>query len=65
MVYLVLTKGLLQLSPEAAMLTLPSAETRQPSSVLPFLLLPNLSPEDIAGSVSQAESCMTHISKCL
>ena len=41
-----LTKGFLQLSPEAAMLPGP----RPPPPVPPFLLVQNLSPKDIAGS---------------
>ena len=45
-----LTKGFLQLSPEAAMLPGPRVETRPPPPVPPFLLAQNLSPKDIAGS---------------
>jgi len=45
-----LTKGFLQLSPEAAMLPGPRIETRQPPPVPSFLLAQNLSPKDIAGS---------------
>ena len=45
-----LTKGFLQLSPEAAMLLRPRVETRLPPPVPPFLLAQNLSPKDIAGS---------------
>jgi len=50
MAHSVLTKGILQLSPEAAMLSGPRVETRPPPSVPPFLLAQNLSPKDIAGS---------------
>ena len=45
-----LTKGLLQLSPEAAMLPGPSVETRPPPPVPPFLLVQNLNPKGIARS---------------
>jgi len=45
-----LTKGILQLSPEAAMLSGPRVETHPPPPVLPFLLAQNLSPKDIARS---------------
>ena len=45
-----LTKGFLQLSPEAAMLPGPRVETRPPPPVPPFLLAQNLSLKDIAGS---------------
>ena len=45
----VLTKGFLQLSPEAAILPGPRVETRPPP-VPPFLLAQNLSPKDIARS---------------
>jgi len=44
-----LTKGFLQLSPEAAMLPGPRVEIRLPPPVPPFLLAQNLSPKDIAG----------------
>ena len=44
------TKGFLQPSPEAAMLSQPSTETHPPPPVLPFLLAQNLSPKDIARS---------------
>ena len=44
------TKGFLQLSPEAAMLTGPSVETHPPPPVPPFLLAQNLSPNDITRS---------------
>jgi len=50
MAHLGLTKGFLQLSPEAAMLPAPRVETRPPPPVPPFLLVQNLSPKDIAGS---------------
>ena len=43
-------QGLLQLSPEAAMLPGPRVETRSPPHVPPFLLAQNLSPKDIVGS---------------
>ena len=45
-----LTKGFLQLSPEAAMLPGPKVETCPPPPVPPFLLAQNLSPKDIVGS---------------
>ena len=45
-----MTKGFLQLSPEAAMLPGPRVETRPPPPVPPFLLAQSLSPKDIAGS---------------
>jgi len=45
-----LTKGFLQLSPEAAMLSGPRVKTRPPPPVPPFLLAQNLSPKDIARS---------------
>ena len=45
-----LTKVFLQLSPEAAMLTGPSVETRPPPPVPPILLAQNLSPKDITRS---------------
>ena len=45
-----LTKGFLQLSPEAAMLSGPRVETRPPPSVPPFLRAQYLSPMDIVGS---------------
>jgi len=45
-----LTKGFLQLSPEAAMLAGSSVETHPPPPVQPFLLAQNLSPKDIARS---------------
>ena len=50
MAHPVLTKGFLQLSPEAAMLPGLSAETRPPPPVTPFLMAQNLSPKDIAGN---------------
>ena len=50
MAHPVLTKGFLQLRPEAAMLPGPRVETRPPPPVPPFLLVQNLSPKDIAGS---------------
>jgi len=50
MVYLGMTKGFLQLSPEAAMLPGPRVETHPPPSVPPFLLVQNLSPKNSAGS---------------
>jgi len=50
MAHPVLTKGFLQLSPEAATLPGPSIEICPPPSVPPFLLVQNLSPKDIAGS---------------
>jgi len=43
MAHPVLTKGFLQLSPEAAMLPGPSVETCPPPPVPPFLLVQNLS----------------------
>jgi len=46
----VLTKGFLQLSPEAAMVPGLSVETHPPPPVPPFLLVQNLSPKDIARS---------------
>ena len=45
-----LTKGFLQLIPEAAMLPGPRVETHPPPPVPPFLLTQNLSPKDIAGN---------------
>ena len=45
-----MTKGFLQLSPEAAMLPGPRVETRPLPPVPSFLLAQNLSPKDIAGS---------------
>jgi len=45
-----MTKGFLQLSPEAAMLPGPRVETRPPPPVPPFLLAQSVSPKDIAGS---------------
>jgi len=45
-----LIKSFLQLSPEAAMLPGPRAETLPPSPVPLFLLPQNLSPKDIVGS---------------
>jgi len=50
MAHPVLTKGFLQLRPEAAMLSGPSVETRPPLPVPLFLLVQNLSPKDIARS---------------
>ena len=50
MAHPVLTKGFLQLSPEAAMLPGPRVETHPPPPVPPFLLVQNLSPKVIAGS---------------
>jgi len=50
MAHPMLFKDLLQLSPEAAMLSRPIVETHPPPPVLPFLLAQNLSPKDIAGS---------------
>ena len=50
MAHPVLTKGFLQLSPEAAMLPGPSVEACPPPPVPPFLLAQNLSSKDIAGS---------------
>ena len=50
MAHLGLTKGFLQLSPEAATLPGPRVETHPPPPVPPFLLAQNLSPKDIAGS---------------
>ena len=50
MVHPVPAKGFQQLSPEAAMLSWPSVETRLPPSVLPFLMAQNLSSKDIIGS---------------
>jgi len=50
MAHPVLTKGFLQLSPEAATLPGLSVETRPPLPVPPFLLVQNLSPKDIVGS---------------
>jgi len=50
MAHPVLTKGFLQLSPEAAMLPGPSVETHPSPPVPPFLLAQNQSPKDIAGS---------------
>ena len=44
------TKAFLQPSPEAAMLSWPSAETHPPPLVPPFLLAQNLRPKDIAGN---------------
>ena len=49
MAHPVLTKGLPQLSPEAAMLPGSRVETFPPPPVPPFLLAQN-SPKDIAGS---------------
>ena len=45
-----MTKGFVQLTPEAAMLPGPRVETRPPPPVPPFLLAQSLSPKDIAGS---------------
>ena len=45
-----LTKGFLQVSPEAAMLPGHRVETHPPLPVPPFLLARNLSPKDIARS---------------
>ena len=59
------TKGFLQLSPEAAMLSGPCVEIRPPPPVLSFLLAQNLSPKDFAKVTSQAESCMTHMGSCI
>jgi len=50
MAYPGLIKGFLQLSPEVATLPGIRVETRPPPPVPPFLLVQNLSPEDIAGS---------------
>ena len=50
MAHPVLTKGFLQLSPEAGKLPGPSVETRPPPPVPPFLLAQSLSPKDIARS---------------
>jgi len=50
MAHPVLTKGFLQLSPEAAMLPGPSVETHPSPPVPPFLLAQNQSPKDIVGS---------------
>ena len=50
MAHPVLTKGFLQLSPEAALLPGPRVEICPPPPVPPFLLAQNLSPKDIAGS---------------
>jgi len=50
MAHPVLTKGFLQLSPEATMLSGPRVETHPPPPVPSFLLAQNLSPKDIAGS---------------
>ena len=50
MAHPVLTKGFLQLSPEAAMLFVSLKCTHPPSPVPPFLLVQNLSPKDIAKS---------------
>ena len=47
MAHPVLTKGFLQLRPEAAMLPGPRVETRPPPPVPPFLLAQNLSPKDV------------------
>ena len=45
-----MTKGFLQLSPEAAMLPGPRVKNCPPPPVPPFLLAQSLSPKDIAGS---------------
>jgi len=50
MAHVGLTKGFLQLSPEAIMLPGPRIETHPPPPVPPFQLAQNLSPKDIAGS---------------
>ena len=50
MAHPVLTKGFLQLRPEAAMLPGPRVETRPPPPVPPFLLAQNLSPKDVLNS---------------
>jgi len=50
MAHPVLTKGFLELSPEAAMLPGPRVETHPPPPVPPFLLAQNLSLKDIARS---------------
>jgi len=50
MVLPVPTKSLLRKNPDAAMLFAPFGCTYPPPSVLPFLLMQNLSPKDIAGS---------------
>jgi len=56
------TKGLLQLSPQAAMLSGLSVETRTPPSVPPFLLYSTeLVPRTLPEVTSQAESFMMHI----
>ena len=59
MAHPVLTKGFLQLSPEAAMLPRPSVETHPPPPC------PSLSsgaePKRFPEVTSQAESCMAHI----
>jgi len=44
------TKGFLQLSSEAAMLSWPSVETCSPLPVLPFLLVQDVRPKNIAVS---------------
>jgi len=56
-----LTKGFLQLRPEAAMLPGPRIETNPPPPIPPFLLAQNLCPKDIAEVTSQAESFMAPI----
>ena len=43
-------KSLLRASPDAAMLFAPFGCTHPPPPVLPFLLMQNLSPKDIAGN---------------
>jgi len=50
MAHPMLTKGLLQLRPEAAMLPGPRVETRPPPPVPPFLLAKNLSPKNVLNS---------------
>jgi len=53
MAHPVLTKGFLQISPEAAMLPGLSVEACPLPPVPPFLLAQNLSPKDISGSAGQ------------
>ena len=50
MAHRVLTKAFLQPSPVIAMLFAPFGCTHPPPPVMPFLLVQNLSPKEIAGS---------------
>jgi len=50
MAHPVLTKGFLQLRPEASMIPGPRVENYPPPPVPFFLMVQNLSPKDIAGS---------------